>query len=231
MSKTSHQTTIKNPKLLRLAFLIVATLFVIPAMAQGRVARVTKGIFLFSNWDSPHVTLDTCLDMTITEVHIPDAIEHNGRSYPVDEIGHGAFQGCYNLTTVYLDNTHCGFLRDAFRDCPSLRVLVCSSTKPISIHNEHPFYGGDFDDIFEPYHAQSVIVVVPPGSEEAYRNDPGWSRFRTIQSTMPTEEQLRDSDREQRISYLELQLTRARAEVQRLEKELEILKEGAKIND
>lgn len=205
---------------------LILSLLLLPLLAwsQGRIARVTKGIFLYSNWDAPCVTLDTCLDMTITEAHIPVAIEHNGRTYPVAEIGHGAFQGCHNLTTVYLSEEPCGILRDAFHDCPNLRVIVCPCRKPSPLENNHPFYGGKFNDIFETYHAQSVILVVPQGCEEIYRNSPGWAQFKHIQSTMPTQEEIQSQDVTARILQLESQLARARAEVQRLEQELMKLK-------
>ena len=94
------------------------------------------------------------------------------------------------------------------------------------MEDAHPFYGGKFKDIFEPYHAQSLIVVVPSGSEEAYRNTPGWCNFQHIQSTMPTDEQLQECNNDQRIIQLKKQLERARTEVIRLEQELKILSEN-----
>lgn len=195
------------------------------AWSQRRVARIKQGIFLYSNWDGAQMTLDTCLDMSITEARIPDTIVHNGRAYPVVEIGPGAFQGCHNLTTVVLPSTMGGgILKGAFHDCPRLWVIVCRNPVPYGIEDTHPFYGGKFKDIFEPYHALSTIVVVPPGSEEAYRNTPGWREFRVIQSTMPTGDELKVDEIELRINELESQLTRARAQVRRLEAELDALK-------
>ena len=193
--------------------------------AQGRIARIRQGIFLYSNWDAPHMTVDTCLDMTITEARIPDSIVHNGRAYPVVEIGPGAFQGCRNLTTVVLPKgIGGGILRNAFHDCPQLRVIVCRNPVPYNFEVNHPYHGGKFKDIFEPYHALSTIVVVPPGSEEAYRNTPGWSQFRVIQSTMPTGDELKVDEITLRINQIESQLTRARGEVRRLEAELDALR-------
>ena len=49
--------------------------------SQGRIKRITQGIFLYSNWDAPHLTLDTCLDMTIIEARIPDNVTWYGRKY------------------------------------------------------------------------------------------------------------------------------------------------------
>ncbi len=213
-----------NKKMIVLS-LMVAMLAGSLAWSQGRVARIKQGIFLYSNWDGAQMTLDTCLDMSIIEARIPDTIVHNGRAYPVVEIGPGAFQGCHNLTTVVLPSTMGGsILKGAFHDCPRLRVIVCRNPVPNIIEDSHPFYGGKFKDIFEPYHALSTIVVVPPGSEEAYRNTPGWREFRVIQSTMPTGDELKVDEIELRINELESQLTRARAQVRRLEAELDALK-------
>ena len=39
--------------------------------------------------------------------------------------------------------------------------------------------------MFESYHFLTVAVVVPPGSEDAYRSDSKWGRFHTIISHDP----------------------------------------------
>ncbi|MBO5541194.1 MAG: hypothetical protein J5980_09645 [Muribaculaceae bacterium] len=213
-------------KLNAIGLFVVLAMVSLMTLAQGRIARIKQGIFLYSNWDAPHMTLDTCLDMSITEARIPDTIVHNGRAYPVVEIGPGAFQGCHNLTTVVLPSTMGGILKGAFHDCPRLRVIVCRNPVPNIIEDIHPFYGGKFKDIFEPYHALSTILVVPPGCEEAYRNTKGWREFRVIQSTMPTGDELKVDEIELRINELESQLTRARGEVRRLEAELDALKDA-----
>ncbi len=204
--------------------LAVTALATITAWADGRVARVKQDIFLYGNWDAPGMALDTCLDMSITEVKIPDSINVNGRTYPVWEIGPRAFKGCLNLTRVILNNSLGVILREAFHNCPNLRVLVNPNPVPFKMEDNHPFYGGKFSDIFESYHAQSVVLVVPPGSEEAYRNALGWKEFQTIQSTMPTDEQLNNGAIESRIAQLENELQQARQYVHRLEAELDALK-------
>ncbi len=206
---------------------ITFLLCVISLFAQGRIARFQQGIFLYSNWDAPGMALDTCLDKSITEVQIPETIVVNGRSYPVWEIGPGAFNGCRNLKIVYFNHYVSPMMRSAFHNCPNLRVLVTPQAVPPKMEECHPFYGGKFADIFEPYHAQSVILVVPSGSEEAYRNTPGWKEFQNIQSTMPTEEQLNNGVIESRIHQLENELQQARQYVQRLEDEINVLKQAS----
>lgn len=210
---------------------MMAAAICLTAWADGRVARVTKGNFMYSNWDAPCVTLDSCLDRSINEVRIPDSIMHNGRSYPVVEIGNNAFKGCRNLTTVILHEKVSGILLGAFHDCPRLKVVVCKSTIPFNLEGNHPFYGGTFNDIFESYHALTTVLVVPPGSEQTYRDAPGWGCFNTIQSTMPTSDQVVTDEISARINELESQLTRARQQVQRLEQELKALRESIKVEN
>ena len=205
---------------------ITFLLCVISLFAQGRIARFQQGIFLYSNWDAPGMALDTCLDMSIAEVRIPDTIKVNGRDYPVWEIGPRAFNGCRNLKTVLLGKSVDLIMRGAFHNCPNLRVIVNPNPHPFKMEDNHPFYGGKFNDIFESYHAQTVVLVVPQGSEDVYRNAQGWKNFQTIQSTMPTADQLNNSVIESRIGQLENELQQAREHVRQLEVELDALRRG-----
>jgi hypothetical protein len=204
--------------------LAVTALATITAWADGRVARVKQGVFLYSNWDAPVMTLDSCLDKSITQVKIPDSVIVNGRNYPVVEIGPRAFNECLNLTRIEIGKHMYSILREAFHNCPNLRILSISNPKPFKLEDAHPFYGGKFSDIFESYHAQSVVLVVPQGSEETYHNTPGWCEFQKIQSTMPTDDQLNNSVIDGRIGQLENELQQAREHVRRLEAELDALK-------
>lgn len=172
------------------------------------------------------MALDTCLDRSITEVEIPDFITVNGRSYPVWEIGPRAFDGCRNLKTVMLGKSVGLIMRGAFHNCPNLRVLINPNPVPFKMEDNHPFYGGKFNDIFESYHAQAVVLVVPPGCEDVYRNAPGWKNFQTIQSEMPTDDQLNNSVFESRLGQLENELQQAREHVRRLEVEIDALRRG-----
>lgn len=218
----------KKSNLFKAILLVVALLVAANVvLANERIARVSQGIFLYSNWNAPYMTLDTCLDMTVKEVHIPDTITVNGRTYPVIEIGPGAFNGCQYMKTFYFNRFIAGLLKGTFLNCPNLRVMVLYQTKPFPIESLHTFYRGKFEDIFEPYHEQSVVIVVPPGSEEAYRNHPEWGRFKHIQSTIPTDEELDNTVIEDRIARLENELEQARKRVAALEAELKALKSAS----
>lgn len=194
--------------------------------AAGRIKRIRQGIFLYSNWDAPHLTLDTCLDMTVTEVVVPDVVTWYGREYPVAEIGPGAFRGCRNLVSLDIGSTSKGFLKGALLDCPNLRVIKTSSKEPPVLENKHPFYGCTWDEVIEPYHTLTTIIVVPEGSEEAYRKAPGWKEFRVIQSHMPDGSELKMDEIDVQINNLKSRLDKIQQEEKRLKDEINALREA-----
>ena len=169
--------------------------------AEGRVARITQGIFLYSNWDVPYLTLDTCLDMTITEATIPDTVTWYGRKYPVVEIGQGAFL-----------------------DCPNLKVIKIGRKEPPALENNHPFYRCSWDEVIEPYHTLSTVIVVPEGCEDAYRKAPGWKEFKVTQSHVPDGTELQIDEIDVQINNLESELRRTQEKERRLLIEIEVLR-------
>lgn len=192
--------------------------------AQGRIARITQGMFLYSNWDAPYLTLDTCLDMTVTHVTVPDYVEWYGRKYPVAEIGPGAFRGCRNLMVLELGSYFYGFLKGALLDCPNLKVIKLEKCEPPLLNNNHPFYSCTWDEVIEPYHTFTTIIVVPEGCEEAYRNAPGWKEFKVIQSHMPDGSELKFDEIDARINNLESELRKTQEKAQKLHEEIETLR-------
>ena len=192
--------------------------------AQERVARITQGIFLYSNWDAPHLTLDSCLDKTVTHVQIPDMVTWNGRDYPVAEIGPGAFNGCKNLMVLEFSSS-VGFLKGALLDCPNLRVIKFDSCEPSLLDNHrHPFYGGAWYEIIEPYHTLTTIIVVPEGCEEAYRNASGWKEFKVILSHDPDGSELDIDEIDVQINILESELRKTQEKAQQLQYQIDALR-------
>ena len=216
--KTSHK--------ILFAFLLLGVVagVTVESHAAGRIKRIKQGIFLYSNWDAPYLTLDTCLDMTVTEVVVPDVVTWYGRDYPVIEIGSNAFRGCRNLTMINL--TRAGLLKGALLDCPNLRVIKIDSKIPPELGNKHPFYGSSWDEVIEPYHTLTTIIVVPEGSEEAYRKAPGWKEFKLIQSHMPDGSELHMDEIDIQINNLESQLQRLEQEARLLQEELDALRKA-----
>ena len=210
--------------------LAIAVLLSLDTMAQGRIARIKQGIFLYSNWDAPYLTLDTCLDMTITEAKIPDTVTWYGRNYPVVEIGPGAFRGCSNLVVLDVGSMTGPFLKGALLDCPNLKVIKMGSKEPPVLESKHPFYGCTWDEVIEPYHTLSTIIVVPEGCEEAYRNAPGWKEFKVIQSHMPDGSELKMDEIDVQINNLESELRKTQEKERRLLIEIEALRRAKATN-
>ena len=197
----------------------------------GRIARITVGNLVFSNWDTPCLTLDTCLDMTLTRISVPDVIEWNGRKYPVVEIGPGSLRGCKNLTYLEVQQYIGAFLKGALLECPNLRVIKINRKEPTALAPKHPFYGCNWDGVIEPYHTLSTVIVVPEGCVEAYRNAEGWKEFKTIQSHEPDGSEIKMDKIDVRINQLESELTKAQQTVDRIKQELEVLRKTKEYNN
>ncbi len=193
--------------------------------AVGRIKRIKQGIFLYSNWDAPYLTLDSCLDKSVTQVTVPDVVTWYGREYLVAEIGPGAFGGCHNLITLELNNK-ISFLKGALLGCPNLRVIKINSKEPPLLESMHPFYGGKWDEVIEPYHTLTTIIVVPKGCEELYRNATGWKEFKVIMSHMPTGNELKIDEIDMQINSLESQLQKIQQEEQRIKAEIDALRKA-----
>ena len=210
-----------------LNYISLMILAVIGFFGEERTAQFVDGQFLYSNWDSPWVTLDSCIDRNVEHLVIPDGVTHNGRYYPLAEIGHDAFRGMYNLTDVTFTKGY-GIIRGVFKDCPRLSVIKINDTVPPVI-GQHPFYGGKLTDVFEPYHLEGTIIVVPPGAEEIYRNAEGWREFKYIQSTWPTPEEYHLEALDVRINTIEQELERAKRIVEQLQQELDALRQSREV--
>ena len=125
--------------------------------AVGRIKRIKQGIFLYSNWDAPWLSLDSCLDKSVTQITVPDSVSWYGRNYPVAEIGVEAFRGCQNLMILEIGVLKSGFLKGALLECPNLRVIKINSKNPPLLESMHPFYGSKWDEVIEPYHTRTKI--------------------------------------------------------------------------
>ena len=72
-------------------------------------------------------------------VIIPDNVTHNGVSYSVTDIGEYAFNGCSNLTSVYIPNSVVSIGRASFQSCTGLKSIeIPNSVESIG---ESSFYG------------------------------------------------------------------------------------------
>ena len=98
---------------------------------------------------------------------------------PYFEYGYNFY--CYqNVTSIV------GVYGYFFRDCPKLNEIVCLGTEPPIILGLEDFAS---INVCRPNECQTFefmdnidncILKVPAGSEQAYRNDPVWGKFKTI---------------------------------------------------
>ena len=92
----------------------------------------------------------------------------------LERIGNYAFHDCRSLTSITLPKTIQSIGRASFKNCTGLRHIDVDATTPPAL-SETAFlnsYSGTMKD--------QIVVLVPPGKAEAYRNADGWSSFTHI---------------------------------------------------
>ena len=88
----------------------------------------------------------------------------------VIQIQEGAYANCHKLTAVVLPEKLEEIQDNAFGNCYSLNYIRCLSSTP-PVLNRSAFNGVE---------KNNFTLVVPEGSEDAYRNAEGWSEFKCI---------------------------------------------------
>ncbi len=207
---TSRATIIKRPlfrALLAAAALWLATL---PASAQVYGFNITRDVvretiqgFHCTFWDGEHVIIDGVADRDATAVYVPDKVISNGHSFRTAEIGHSAFRDMKRLSRCSFSGW--SVLVNAFTGCEALRVVELRRQEPPAV-GRHMFYYGSPTEVFEDYHFLTTAVVVPAGSEQAYREAHGWREFHTIVSHEPTFDDYDHEGIRLRIAELEHEL-------------------------
>ena len=142
-----------------------------------------EGIFykLNSEKNTATVVEDTINDyQTIVDLVIPETITHNEANYIVNNIGDGAFMGCPKLTTIELPSTMETIGMAAFLNSPEIKTVTCHAVVP-------PTFTVTFVDAFLDSVCSVATLIVPAGSEEAYKNATFWKDFTVITTqTDPT---------------------------------------------
>ena len=142
-----------------------------------------EGIFYQLNSEKHTATVveDTINDyQTIVDLVIPETITHNEANYIVNNIGDGAFMGCPKLTTIELPSTMETIGMAAFLNSPEIKTVTCHAVVP-------PTFTVTFVDAFLDSVCSVATLIVPAGSEEAYKNATFWKDFAVITTqTDPT---------------------------------------------
>ena len=87
-------------------------------------------------------------------------------------IGRNAFKSCRYLTTLQLGASLSSIEKEAFRDCASLRTIICYATTPPALASGS---ARSFDA-----DKSRMTLYVPAESIESYRNAEEWSEFTNI---------------------------------------------------
>ncbi len=112
--------------------------------------------------------------VSLTEIVIPEAVE---------TIHSNAFAGCTNLNVIYLGKQPKTMSRaggdglciktNAFKDCPNINKIVCTSPVPPTIEE------GVFDDGV----LENTTIYVPEDYVDAYKNNPEWNKGKIVEGT------------------------------------------------
>ncbi len=90
----------------------------------------------------------------------------------VTNIGYGAFYGCRNLTSVIIGSSVTNIGDAAFMECSGLTGIINHRETPQEI--DYSMFAG--------VNKTTCTLLVPAGSEEAYRDANGWGSFEMIKT-------------------------------------------------
>ncbi len=85
-------------------------------------------------------------------------------------IGNGAFAGCTRITSIIFHKHLKNIRSSAFEDCSGLRQITSLNLSP-PILTRQTFAGVDYD---------TCELIIPKGSEDAYRETHTWNLFKNI---------------------------------------------------
>ena len=108
-----------------------------------------------------NLTFEGCQNLRNLPYGLPSTLE---------SIGHDAFSGCA-LSNIVIPKGVTTIQENAFKDCNNLIAVVMENPVPIVLENAETFSN-----------RQNATLVVPAGSEEAYRQADVWREFGAITS-------------------------------------------------
>ncbi len=123
---------------------------------------------------------------------IPSSIvDPHGKKYIISAVARSGLQGCSELTEVVLPDSCVAFGDQALQGCAKLESITfpatmtviyakamsgCTSLRRVTVLAKIPPECAE--NVFDEQTYQTATLVVPAGSEEAYRRAPAWRRFR-----------------------------------------------------
>ena len=147
--------------------------------------KIMSGGVEYKTRFSPDIIITCHIDTTALHVAMPDSVLSGARRYAVTKMCEDAFASHGHLISLTLPAGLTNVAPGAFRGCHELRLLEMRGAVP-------PAFGSiddgacEPDAVFDLRQFDRITLVVPPGSEQAYRSAPGWSRFRSIVGERPS---------------------------------------------
>lgn len=149
-----------------------------PKQIYDVVAQFVLGNLEFKSWGGGLVTVRAANDKDSC-IEIPASVNYQGLTYLVDEVEDSAFAACPVLRQVVLpDNPHLHVMKHVFAGCHQLQTICFRSKVPPTLGNS--LWEVKITDIFRPVDFDHIILYVPKGSMQAYRQSP-WGQFLHIE--------------------------------------------------
>ncbi|MBR4066651.1 MAG: leucine-rich repeat domain-containing protein [Bacteroidaceae bacterium] len=144
-------------------------------LSEVVIPEENPNFYCYGNAIIDKKTLTVISGFALDQCHI----NHGLRQYMPKKIASQAFAGFRLLTSVWLPESVEEIESYAFYDCPSLRLIHCSSKVPPVLGDRAFVLNNHVSDWNTPME-DCVTVIVPEGSLNDYRNAPGWKEFKRI---------------------------------------------------
>lgn len=162
--------------ILLLGFSIVYHKWGKPRQIYDVVADFKIGYLQYQSWGGGLVTVKSSNDVDSC-IEIPNTVAYEGIRYAVNEITFKAFQNHRQLCRIVFPNEQLHFMSGAFKGCNHLHEIYFRSAMPPLIGNK--IWNIDIEQVFDASHFDHVVLYVPKGSAETYRQSE-WKRFKNI---------------------------------------------------
>ena len=146
--------------------------------------KIMSGGVEYKTRFTPDIIITCHIDTTAVHVVLPDSVQSGDRRYAVTKMCEEAFASHGHLISLSLPAGLTNVAPEAFRGCNQLRLLEMHGAVPPAFESIDNGACAP-DAVFDDQQFARVTLVVPSGSEQAYRSDPGWSKFHRIVTSRP----------------------------------------------
>ena len=147
-----------------------------PPRGYDVVAEFKVGNLAYKSWGGGVVSVraanskDSCIE-------VPKTVNFQGMTYKIDEIEKKAFADQPDLRKLVFPDTKFHVMKQMVENSPNLHSICFRSALPPVIGNA--IWKTRIQDVFSESDFKRVILYVPKGSFDAYRNS-AWNQFENI---------------------------------------------------